>query len=151
MTDPAMVKRMALAWRENLDAIYSALLEHNATSWDISFANSYNVPGSGALTVPKPTIVSKETCLSLLEKEFRPHDLVEAALGYLERMRGEGTEGAFSEYASGTRLCCWAFPSAPAHRATWLLGLIGENCTQASLCAGASLASTVWIACAPCC
>ena len=36
---------------------------------------------------------------SLLEKEFRPHDLVEKSLGYLERMCA--SEGAYSEYASG--------------------------------------------------
>ena len=38
---------------------------------------------------------------SLLEKEFRPHDLVEVAQRYLERMRGDGAEGAFIEYAAG--------------------------------------------------
>ena len=38
---------------------------------------------------------------SLLEKEFRPHDLVEVAAQHLERMRGEGAESIFSGYVSG--------------------------------------------------
>ena len=38
-------------------------------SWDMAFANSYNVPKAGAATVPRPTIVLPEACDAILAKE----------------------------------------------------------------------------------
>lgn len=67
---PTEVQAHAVAWRENLDAIYDTLLlEHNATSWDLSFSNNYNIPRAKAMTVPKPTVITPQTCSAVLSKE----------------------------------------------------------------------------------
>ena len=63
------VNTMAAAWRANLDAVYDAILAKNATTWDLSFSNSYNVPNANAMTVPRPTVITHETCAAVLAKE----------------------------------------------------------------------------------
>ena len=59
------VNTMAAAWRANLDAVYDAILAKNATTWDLSFSNSYNVPNANAMTVPRPTVITHETCAAV--------------------------------------------------------------------------------------
>ena len=69
------VDAMALAWRENLDAALEEIRRKNGTTWDLSFSfNSYNDPKAGAMTVPKPSIITKATCAAVLARECAPSD-----------------------------------------------------------------------------
>ena len=67
--DPSTVKRMAVAWRANMNEVYSKVYDSNASSWDMMFANSYNVAAAHAATVPKPTTIAADTCAAILTYE----------------------------------------------------------------------------------
>ena len=68
----AEVNTMAKAWRQNMDHVYTAVAAASATTWDLSFSNSYNVPDAGAMTVPRPTVIWQGTCEAVLSKECGP-------------------------------------------------------------------------------
>ena len=96
------VDAMALAWRENLDAALEEIRRKNGTTWDLSFSfNSYNDPKAGAMTVPRPSIITKATCAAVLARECAPSD------------RSSVEYNGVDHLGKSPKLCCCVTASCP--------------------------------------